>query len=292
MAIDKYCYINLRALPPFFHNRFRLSYSKIELADSPADIEHPAIREGFKKYADGLALELHHLGELPAKSGIGSSSAFTVGMIHALKAIQGVSVTAKELAEESIAFENIALHEIVGSQDQITSSFGGINLINFGVGDRWSVAPIMLTPDYLNDFESRIVLMYSGIKRISSVFSKLISPQQVSEPSLMDRSEGLARRFYEILENEEDLDDVPEMLNESWQIKKALNRTTVTPSVEEFIEFGLQSGAKGGKALGTGGGGFFLFLTEPHLKAEFIRKMSPALAVPIKISAEGSTQIL
>lgn len=292
LAIDKYCYINLRELPPFFHNRFRLSYSKIELADSPEDIEHPAIREGFKKYADGLALELHHLGELPAKSGIGSSSAFTVGMIHALKALQGISTKPRELAEEAIAFENAILQETVGSQDQITSSFGGMNLLKFGVGDQWSVEPIRLAPEYRKNFESRIVLLYSGIKRISPVFSKLISPQQDSEPSLMYRSEELAIRFHELLINEDDLDNVGEMLNESWFIKKALNRITVTPSVEGFIEWGLQNGAKGGKALGTGGGGFFLFWIDPNFKDEFIRKMSPALAVPIQISAEGSTSIL
>lgn len=292
LAINKYSYITLRDLPAFFHNRFRLSYSKIELADSTADIEHPAIREGFRKYANDLALELHHLGELPAKSGIGSSSAFTVGMIHTLKALQGISPTPRELAEEAIAFERDILEETVGSQDQITSSFGGMNLLKLGVGNQWTVEPIILSPKYQRDFESRIVLLYSGIKRISPVFSKLISPSQVYESSMMKGSEELALRFHELLTHEGHLDEVGEMLNESWLIKKAINHMTVTPTVEKFIEWGLQNGADGGKALGTAGGGFFLFWVDPNLKDEFIMKMSPAIMVPIQISEDGSTRIL
>lgn len=292
LAINKYCFINLRELPPFFHNRFRLSYSKIELADSPADIEHPAIREGFQKYADGLALELHHLGELPAKSGIGSSSAFTVGMIHALKALQGIPTSPRELAEEAIAFEQVTLQETVGSQDQITSSFGGMNLLKFGVGNQWTVERIALSPEYRKDLESRIVLLYSGIKRISPVFSGLLSSKRDGQTPLMHSTEELALQFHELLIHEGNLDEVGQMLNESWQIKKALNPATVTPSVEEFIEWGLHNGAKGGKALGTGGGGFFLFWIESNSREEFIMRMSPALAVPVQISDEGSMRIL
>ena len=291
-AINKYSYVNLRELPPFFHNRFRLSYSKIELADSAADIEHPAIREGFKEYANDLALELHHLGELPAKSGIGSSSAFTVGMIHALKALRGISVTARELAKEAIAFERNNLEETVGSQDQITSSFGGINLLNFGVGNQWSVTPVRLSPEYRKDFESRIVLLYSGIKRVSPVFSNLHSPNKDNLTSLMSRTEELALKFYELLSQEGNLNPVGEMMRESWRIKKSLHPSTITTLVEEFIQHGLENGAEGGKALGNGGGGFFLFWVNPNSRAEFINKMSHSLHVPIQISMEGTTRVL
>lgn len=292
LAIDKYSYINLRELPPFFHNRFRLSYSKIELADSPADIEHPAIREGFKEYADGLSLELHHLGELPAKSGIGTSSAFTVGMIHALKVLQGISSTPREIAEEAITFERDILEESVGSQDQITSTFGGMNLLKFGVGNKWSIQPISLSEEYRKDFESRIVLLYSGIKRISPVFSNLHSPNRDNKSSLMLRTEQLALNFHELLIREGNLDIVGEMLNESWQIKKAFNPMTVTPAIEEFFQHGLENGALGGKALGNGGGGFFLFWVNPDSREDFTKKMSPSLYVPVQISMEGTTRIL
>lgn len=292
LAIDKYSYINLRELPPFFHNRFRLSYSKIELADSPTDIEHPAIREGFREYADGLSLELHHLGELPAKSGIGTSSAFTVGMIHALKALQGISSTPREMADEAITFERDILEESVGSQDQITSTFGGMNLLKFGVGNKWSIQPISLSEEYRKDFESRIVLLYSGIKRISPVFSNLHSPNRDNKSSLMLRTEQLALNFHELLIREGNLDIVGEMLNESWQIKKALNPMTVTPAIEEFFQLGLENGALGGKALGNGGGGFFLFWVNPDSREDFTKKMSPSLYVPVHISMEGTTRIL
>jgi len=292
LAINKYSYVTLRELPPFFHNRFRLSYSKIELANSTADIEHPAIREGFREYANDLALELLHLGELPAKSGIGSSSAFTVGMIHALKALQGIPTNPRELAEEAIVFERDNLAETVGSQDQITSSFGGINLLKFGVGNHWSLEPINLSPSYRKDFEGRLVLIFSGIKRISPVFSNFFSPNPDKMSSLMQRTEELALEFYALLSQEGSLNIVGEMLNESWKIKKILHPSTITASVEEFIQTGIENGAEGGKALGNGGGGFFLFWVNPNLKEDFIKRMSSSIHVSVQISLEGTTRIL
>lgn len=292
LAINKYSYVTLRELPPFFHNRFRLSYSKIELANSTADIEHPAIREGFREYANDLALELLHLGELPAKSGIGSSSAFTVGMIHALKALQGIPTNPRELAEEAIVFERDNLAETVGSQDQITSSFGGINLLKFGVGNHWSLEPINLSPSYRKDFEGRLVLIFSGIKRISPVFSNFFSPNPDKMSSLMQRTEELALEFYALLSQEGSLNIVGEMLNESWKIKKILHPSTITASVEEFIQTGIENGAEGGKALGNGGGGFFLFWVNPNIKEDFIKRMSSSIHVSVQISLEGTTRIL
>jgi len=292
LAIDKYCYINLRTLPPFFHNRFRLSYSKIELADSPADIEHPVIREAFKLYSNELSLELQHLGELPAKSGIGSSSAFTVGLIHALKALQGITTDCKEIAEQAISLERNILKEVVGSQDQITSTFGGINLLKFGIGNTWTINPINLSCEYQESLESRIVLLYSGIKRISPVFSNLHNSILDIKTSLLRETEQLALNFHELLVDEGDLDVVGEMFNASWQIKKELHPTTVTQTVVDFLEYGLENGAKGGKALGNGGGGFFLFWVSPDSREQFIEKMSPSLHVPIRVSMEGTTRIL
>lgn len=292
LAIDKYCFINLRELPPFYQLQFRLTYSKIELAGTLLEIEHPVIRQGFARYGNGLSLELQHLGELPSKSGIGTSSAFTVGMIHALKALQGISPTPQDLAEEAIAFERDILEEAVGSQDQITSTFGGINLLKFGVGNQWSVEPITLSEDYRKDLESRMVLLFSGIKRISAVFSNLHSPILDNRSSLIFGAEQLALRFHELLVSEGSFDVVGEMLNESWRLKKALHPITVTASVEDFVQLGLENGAEGGKALGNGGGGFFLFWVNPESKEDFIKKMSPSLHVPVSISLEGSKRIL
>ena len=292
IAIDRYCYITLRELPLFYQLQYRLSYSKIELAGTLLDIEHPVVREGFMKFGGGLPLELQHLGELPAKSGIGTSSAFTVGMIHALKALQGISTNPRELAEEAIVFERDNLAETVGSQDQITSSFGGINLLKFGVGSQWSLEPINLSPSYRKDFEGRLVLLFSGIKRISPVFSNLFSPNRDKMSSLMQRTEQLALEFNTLLLQGENLNFVGEMLNESWQIKRSLHSSTVNASVEEFVQQGLKNGAEGGKALGNGGGGFFLFWVNPNLKEDFIKRMSSSIYVPVQISLEGTTRIL
>ncbi len=291
-SIDKYSYITLRELPPFFSHKFRVAYSKVETTDSAEQILHPAVRKAFIKYVSGLKMELHHHGDLPAQSGIGSSSAFAVGLIKSLYAINGKDIDGYALANEAIIFEQKDLSENVGSQDQIACALGGINHIEFTPTNRWQINKINLGSEYIKDFESRIVLIYSGIPRFSSDISMGLLDRLEMKSQLMNRTKDLANEFNKLLVTEGDLSLVSEMLKESWSIKKGLNPFSITPELDNFYQSALLKGAKAGKVLGAGGGGFFLFWVDPENRASFIKKMAPQVCVPISISFEGSTRIL
>jgi D-glycero-alpha-D-manno-heptose-7-phosphate kinase len=291
-SIDKFSYITLRELPPFFSHKFRIAYSKVETTDSAEEILHPAVRQAFIKYVSGLKLELHHHGDLPAQSGVGSSSAFAVGLIKSLYAINGKDIDSYTLADEAITFEQKDLSETVGSQDQIACALGGINHIEFKSNNRWEINRINLDAKYIKDIESRIVLIYSGIPRLSSDISKGLLDKLEMKSQLMNRTKDLANEFNELLITKGDLSLVSEMLKESWSIKKGLNPLSITPELDNFYQSALLKGARAGKVLGAGGGGFFLFWVDPENRASFIKKMAPLVYVPISISFEGSTRIL
>jgi D-glycero-alpha-D-manno-heptose-7-phosphate kinase len=291
-AIDKYSYINIRELPPFFEHTYRVVYSKVELGQDISEIKHPAVREGFRKFASRSNLELHHHGDLPARSGVGSSSAFAVGLIHALLALDSREVAPSELAQMAIDFEQITLGETVGSQDQIACALGGVNYIQFGPGNTWSSQKLDVSPNYQKKIEARIVLLYSGIDRISSDVSKSLLENLETKFDAMKRTQELANEGRNILDEEGDLSQIGPMLVESWELKKKMNPQAVTPHLEEFFERARKNGAEGGKVLGAGGGGFCLFWVSPPDRESFIRKMAPAVAVPIRVSWEGSTRIL
>ena len=291
-AIDKFCYINIRELPPFFSHRYRVAYSKVEMTKQLDEIMHPAVREGFRKYAPNVSLELHHHGDLPAQSGVGSSSAFAVGLIHSLLALRGETVTLENLADQAIEMEQRDLLETVGSQDQIACAIGGMNLIEFGKGDRWTASPLHLSSDYLAEIENRIVLLFTGISRSSSDISKSLLENLQSKADLMNRTHELALECNNILRNNADLSLIGPMLLESWELKKRMNPASVTSLLDDFLKRALKAGAEGGKILGAGGGGFCLFWVNPNNHDFFIRQMSPAVHVPIRISLEGSTRIL
>lgn len=291
-AINKFCYINIRELPPFFNHHYRVAYSKVEMTQEIDEINHPAVREGFRKFAPNLSLELHHHGDLPAQSGVGSSSAFAVGLIHSLLALRGETISLEDLANQAIELEQKDLLETVGSQDQIACSLGGMNFIEFGRGDRWSATPLLLPPDYLGEIEDRIVLLFTGISRSSSDVSKTLLENLESKASMMERTHELAVECNEIFQSQGDLSQIGPMLMESWDLKKKMNPASVTPLLDEFLNRALDAGAHGGKILGAGGGGFCLFWVEPNERDSFVKKMSPAVHVPIRISSEGSTRIL
>lgn len=291
-SVNKYCYINLRELPPFFLHKFRVAYSKVEVTQTAEEILHPAVKMAFKKYADNLKLELHHHGDLPAQSGVGSSSAFAVGLIKSLYAINNLRIDNVELAKEAIAFEQKDLSETVGSQDQIACAIGGINYIEFEKNNSWKVNQINLKDRYIKDLESRIVLIYTGIPRLSSDISNGLLNKIETKSKLMLRTKKLAEEFNQLLLKNENLDYVTEMLVESWKIKKELNSYSITPILEDFYQMAISKGATAGKILGAGGGGFFLFWVKPSSRKKFIENMSSFVHVPIKIDFAGCTQVL
>ena len=226
-AIDKHSYISLRELPPFFEHRYRVAYSKVEVTNKKDEIVHPAVRVGFTKYASDLNLELHHHGDLPARSGIGSSSAFAVGLIKALSALNNSDLSSIELANMAIELEQNDLSEIVGSQDQIACTFGGLNLIKFGIGNKWSVNEVSVSENYKTEIENRIILLYSGISRTSSDISKSLVKNLESKSDLFKATHQLALNAFKIINNEKDLSLIGPMLIDSWKIKSEINSASV-----------------------------------------------------------------
>jgi len=291
-TINKYSYINVRILPPFFEHNFRVAYSKVELTKTAAEIKHPAVREAFLKFAPKLNLEMHHHGDLPAQSGIGSSSAFSVGAIKSLLALTGKEVSAENLANLAIDFEQNLLKENVGSQDQIACALGGVNLIQFGPDVNWTHKKIGISGQYLSEIENRIVLVYSGIQRISSDVTKTLLENLNLKSELMERTCELAMECYEIFKNGKKLSLLGGMLNESWILKQKSNPSAVTEELKEFYDRGIESGAEGGKILGAGGGGFFLFWVDPNKRQSFLEKISPKIVVSVKITQQGSFRII
>jgi D-glycero-alpha-D-manno-heptose-7-phosphate kinase len=291
-TIDKYCYLTTRVLPPFFNHNYRIAYSVVETLKSYTEIKHPAVREAIRKYCPDLSLEIHHDGDLPARSGVGSSSAFAVGLIHSLKLLKGQSVTSKELADEAITLEQEILQENVGSQDQVACALGGLNHIVFNRNSSWRAEKIDLSEMYKNEIENRMVLIYTGVNRISSNIQAHLFVDFQKKIPILNRTTELARECRNILAGMQDLDSIGDMLAESWELKRAMNSYAVTSELDELWSRAKRAGALGGKVLGAGGGGFCLFWVKKNAKVEFLNRFNTGTYVPTKIVYEGSTCIL
>lgn len=291
-AIDKYCYISCRELPPFFAHKYRLVYSRIETVSEIDQIAHPALREGIREFAPQLRLEIQHHGDLPARSGIGSSSAFAVGLIHGLRQLNNVHVPKYELALSSIYLEQKLIQEVVGSQDQIACSFGGLNLIQFGPGIGWRVNPIVTPPSRLFEIENRCFLVFSGIQRLSSQISEGLLNNFESKSSLMRETLDLTIRGVNLLESSDNLDEIGNLLNVAWRLKRESNPFASSSALSDFIDCGIKSGAIGAKVLGAGGGGFVLFWLKFGDKDRFRKTFNLGVEVPFKIDFSGSTILM
>jgi D-glycero-alpha-D-manno-heptose-7-phosphate kinase len=291
-AIDKYCYLTTRVLPPFFEHKYRIAYSKVEMTKSIDEIQHPVVREGIRKYCPNLGLEIHHDGDLPARSGVGSSSAFAVGLISALSLFQKLELSREELASQAIELEQEILKENVGSQDQIACALGGMNYIKFGGEREWVSEKLTLSAPLKDELERRVVLIYSGIHRSSSDVQANLLVDLNRKANVMNRTSELARECNKILQNGKDLDLVGDMLDESWELKKAMNSHAVTPELEVIWQKSKFAGAIGGKVLGAGGGGFCLFWVKDGDREKFIKEFNIGMYVPVKISEEGSSFVL
>ena len=291
-AIDKYCYISARILPPFFDHKYRIAYSKIETVNDFKKILHPAVREAIRKFSPDLSLEIHHDGDLPARTGIGSSSAFTVGLINSLLLLKERVVSSRELANEAIELEQIDLKENVGSQDQIACALGGMNYIEFGGNLNWEATPITLSSSFQELITNRVVMVYTGITRISSDIQANLLINLDKKFTTMQRTTELTRECRKIFEQGGDLDLIGDMLVESWSLKREMNNLAITPALDEVWEKSISAGALGGKVLGAGGGGFCMFWVKEGGREEFLNNFNLGTYVPVRISNIGSTCIL
>jgi D-glycero-alpha-D-manno-heptose-7-phosphate kinase len=288
-AIDKYCYITCRRLPPFFHYRSRISYSKVENVANNKEIEHPSVRGclQFMGIQDGV--EIHHVADLPARTGLGTSSAFTVGLLLGLYALSDRMRDKQSLAQDAIHVEQEVLQEAVGVQDQIAAAYGGFNHITFEIGGGIQVKPMLAPPDRLSELQNHMILFFTGFARTASEIAKeqvKETPKRVAELTTMRQmvDEGV-----EIVSNgRRRIREFGSLLHDSWNLKRSLTNKISNQLIDEIYEAGRDAGAIGGKLLGAGGGGFMLFFVPPERREALILRLRKLLCVPFAFSNRGS----
>jgi D-glycero-alpha-D-manno-heptose-7-phosphate kinase len=288
-AIDKYCYISARYLPPFFNIRHRIVWSHIETVQSINEILHPAVRAGLAHlgFDDRQGVEIHHQGDLPARTGVGSSSSFAVGLILALRALRGEAADARSLALQAIELEQDVLKDNVGSQDQVLAAHGGLNVVDFAADGSISVTPLGLAPARREALQDRLVLLYTGLSRLGShVAADVISNIPAREAqltrmlALVDQAAGILRGG--------DLDDFGRMLHETWMLKRQLSALVSNDGIDDIYERGRAAGALGGKLLGAGTSGFMLFYVPPERRQELLLALRDLVHVPFRFDETGA----
>lgn len=288
-TIDKYCYLTIGYLPPFFDCKYRIVYSKRETVMKVSEIEHPAVREVLRFLGVKRGISLQHVGDLPARTGIGSSSSFTVGLLHALHALAGRMVSKKQLAMEAMDVEQNWMKESVGSQDQVITAFGGFNKIEFQGDKNIEITPVTLDPKKIKFFQSHLMLYFTSFSRLASD----IAAEQIRNiPAKKAELKALRRMVYEALDilndSKDSFDAFGKLLHESWQIKRTLSSKITNSRIDEIYLSARRAGAIGGKVLGAGGGGFMLFFVKPELQPAVRKKLKGLLRVPFKFDESGS----
>ena len=289
-SIDKHIYITCRFLPKFFDHKYRIVWSKIENVQNIKDIKHPIVKNllNHLKIKDGL--EIHYDGDLPASSGMGSSSAFTVGLINGLYNLLNKKITNYEIAKKAINFEQQVMRETVGSQDQLATAVGGFNKIIFNKNNRFKIIP-KKNDNNINRLGNNLLLIYTGKKRIAQNVAKKYSGKLTTI-----NKEYIDTMVQHVAEGEKiikgnNIDDFGKLLHSAWLTKKKLSTHISSPKLDDMYDYVIQRGALGGKLLGAGGGGFFLFYMRSELKKSFLKKNKKLINVPFKFSNRG-TEIL
>jgi D-glycero-alpha-D-manno-heptose-7-phosphate kinase len=291
-TIDKCCYITCRHLPPFFDYHSRVSYSKVENVSRNDAIEHPAVRGCLQFLGIEEGVEVHHVADLPARTGLGTSSAFTVGLLLGLYALKDKMRDKHSLALDAIHVEQELLQEAVGAQDQVNAAYGGFNRINFQPDGSIEVNRI-LSQTRLAELEQNLALFFTGFSRTASEIAQeqlKVTPHKKNELStmlqLVDEAEAIIRS------RTSSLNEFGRLLHESWKIKRLLTNKITTASIDQIYDAGLSAGALGGKLLGAGGGGFMLFFVPPERREALRERLKKLLCVPFKFSARGSDVVV
>ena len=287
-TIDKYCYITCRYLPPFLEHKYRIAYSALEARQSIDEIAHPAVREVLRYVRMDRGVEIHHDADLPARSGMGSSSAFTVGLLHAVRALQGRMMSKHELATEGIHIEQDILRETVGSQDQVSAAYGGLNHIVFHPNDEISVHPMTLCHERMREVQSHLMLFYTGIKRTASVVASSYVEGIESKERQLRRLQDLLADGLSVLGGAGPIRRFGELLHEAWQAKRSLSAKVSNSEVDRLYARARRAGAVGGKVLGAGGGGFLLLFVPPRRRAAVQKALGRLIHVPFQFDFTGS----
>ncbi len=286
-TIDKYCYITCRYLPPFFDHKSRIIYSKMEHVQRVSEIDHPSVREvlRFLKIKEGI--EIHHDGDLPARTGLGSSSSFTVGLLNSLYALKGRMTTKEQLAKEAIFIEQNMIKENVGCQDQMLAAYGGFNFIEFGGQHHLRVQPVTVPMEKIVLLQNHLMLFFTGFSRTAS---QIAAHQIKNIPNKKPELERMYEMAFEALEilNGKNLLKFGKLLDESWKLKRTLSDKISTSHIDDLYRVAIRAGATGGKLLGAGGGGFVLLFVQPHKQPKVREALKRLLEVPIKFENLGS----
>jgi D-glycero-alpha-D-manno-heptose-7-phosphate kinase len=292
-SINKYCYITCRRKPAFFPHKHRFVYSEIEDVNDISATRHPAIKGVLEwmQWTDGL--EIHHDGDLPARSGLGSSSAFTVGLLQAMHRLNNITLSANELAKQAIHVEQKVIGEVVGCQDQIAVAYGGFNRIDFNPDETFTVTPISIDASRLADLQNHLLLFFTGFSRFASEIesSKLVNFSQKSD-SLQRMMDMVVEAEDLLKDNNRDLQQFGWMLQEGWEYKKSLSSIVSTSAIDEIYNKAITAGALGGKILGAGGGGFILFFVPPEKQSAVRNSLAELVEVPFSFEQEGCSVVL
>jgi D-glycero-alpha-D-manno-heptose-7-phosphate kinase len=287
-TIDKYCYITCRGLPPFFEHKFRVVYSKIELCQSFEEVLHPAVRETVRFLKIKRGMEIHHDGDLPARSGMGSSSSFTVGLLHSLYAWQGMMVSKMKLARESIHIEQDMIGETVGSQDQVAVAFGGLNRVVFHRNGEIEVERLTISNARQDELCSHLMLFFTGINRTAAEVADSYVGCLLDRKKTLLQMKDLVDEGAKILNSSAPISRFGELLHRGWVLKRRLSSQVSNNAIDALYEKARRNGALGGKITGAGGGGFLLLFVPPSAQKKVRGGLSELIHVPIKMESEGS----
>lgn len=287
-SIDKYCYLTCRYLPPFFEHKSRIVYSKIENCHEIDEIQHPAVRETLRFLGIDRGVEIHHDGDLPARSGMGSSSAFTVGLLNALYGLKGYMPTKQQLMTESIHIEQNMIGETVGSQDQATAAHGGFNHIQFLQNGEIVVRPVIMTTERFHELNSHLMLFYTGIKRTAADVASSYVIDIGSKESQLRSIKGMVDESLAILNSSSELKPFGELMHDSWMAKRSLSSSVSNSEVDQAYAAARSAGATGGKITGAGGGGFMLLFVPPDRQLAVREALGKLIHVPFSFDFNGS----
>jgi len=288
-TINKYCYITCRYLPPYFNYKYLIRYSKTELPVNIEQIEHPSVRECLKYMHFEKGVEMVHTADIPAMSGVGSSSSFTVGFLNALYALCGKMISKRKLAADAIYVEQELIGENVGSQDQVAASFGGFNRIDFGGNDTFFIQPITITKERMNHLQNCLLFYFTGFARFSSDIAKEQIANTHRKLSELHTMKEMVDEAINVLNGgNNDINDFGKLLHESWKLKRSLTSKITNNQINEIYEKGIESGALGGKICGAGGGGFIVFFVSPEKKELVKKSMKKLIRVPIHFENIGT----
>lgn len=291
-SINRYCHISCRFYPPFFEHNYRIVWSRIELVQQVTDIAHPAVREAIRFLGVSEGLEIHHDGDLPARTGLGSSSAFAVGILHALHALKGDLIPKVQLAREAIHLEQELLREDVGVQDQIATAVGGFNLIEIDPNGTFGVRPLPISPLRQRALQDHLMLVYTGVARTASEVARKQIEAIPGKTSVLKRMQALAHEAAETLVNGRDIEDFGRLLHENWELKRSITPEISTPLIDDLYARARAAGAVGGKLLGAGGGGFIVLMVAPERRQNVLDALREFLVVPFEFETNGTRIVL